>query len=193
MTKLAIVYHSGYGHTAKVADHVKQGLLQVKGIEVTMLTAAEACEQLDVLDTMDGIIMGCPTYMGSASAAFKQFMEASSKRWIEQKWRDKLAAGFTNSGSLNGDKASTMQQLVVFAGQHGMIWISFGHSGFEHSQTVPNAKLDRLGSDLGLMTQSDNGSAEETPGPLDLETARYFGHRIATVALKLTGKVSAPV
>ena len=193
MTKLAIVYHSGYGHTAKVADHVKQGIMQVDGVEVIVLTAAEACEQLDLLDEMDGIVMGCPTYMGSASAEFKKFMEASSRRWMEQKWRDKLAAGFTNSGSLNGDKANTMQQLVVFAGQHGMIWISAGHNGFEPSQTVPGAKLDRLGSDLGLMTQSDNGPAEETPGPLDLETARFFGQRVATVALKLLGKHAVAV
>jgi NAD(P)H dehydrogenase (quinone) len=185
MSKLAIVYHSGYGHTAKVADHIKQGMLQVDGVEVTVLTAREACDQLALLDTMDGIIMGTPTYMGSASAEFKQFMEASSGRWLKQQWRNKLAAGFSNSGALSGDKLNTLLQLVVFAGQHGMVWISFGHNGAVPSETVPGATLDRIGGNLGLMTQSDHKPPEETPGLLDLETARYFGKRIASVAKAL--------
>jgi multimeric flavodoxin WrbA len=64
--------------------------------------------------------------MGSASAAFKVFMEASSRRWMEQRWADKLAAGFTNSGSWNGDKQNTLVQFVTFAAQHGMLWVPLG-------------------------------------------------------------------
>jgi NAD(P)H dehydrogenase (quinone) len=191
MTKLAIVYYSGYGHTANVAEHIQHGMQQVEDVQVTVLTAKDACEQLDLLDQMDGIIMGSPTYMGSASAEFKQFMEASSGRWLKQQWRNKIAAGFSNSGGLSGDKLNTLLQLVVFAGQHGMLWISFGHNGNVASETVPGAMLDRIGGNLGLMTQSDQASPEETPGPLDLETARYFGHRIASVAKAIAPGLSA--
>lgn len=47
-----------------------------------------------VLDGADAIIFGCPTYMGDVSSVFKKFMEESPKVWAQQKWADKLAAGF---------------------------------------------------------------------------------------------------
>jgi len=40
---------------------------------------------------------------------------------LEQRWKDKVAAGFTNSASQSGDKLSTLFQLNVFAMQMGMI------------------------------------------------------------------------
>ena len=81
------------------------------------------------------IIMGCPTYMGSPSADMKRFMEASSGRWMEQKWADKLAAGFTNSGSQNGDKQNTLVDIATFRGpaRHGL------------DQPEPHARQQQLG------------------------------------------------
>src|SRR5207244_13288350 len=74
------------------------------------------------LDRCDGIIFGCATYMGSGSAIFKAFLEAAFRpRWLEQRWKHKIAVGFTNSTSQNGDKLSTLLQLNVFAMQLGMI------------------------------------------------------------------------
>jgi len=40
--------------------------------------------------------------MGGASADFKKFADTSSKPWFGQKWKDKIAAGFTNSATMNG-------------------------------------------------------------------------------------------
>jgi len=51
------------------------------------------------LEKAEAIIFGSPTYMGSASAEFKKFMDATSKIWYAQGWKDKIAAGFTNSAS----------------------------------------------------------------------------------------------
>ena len=48
----------------------------------------------------------------------------ASLAWFEQKWADKLAAGFTNSGSQNGDKQNTLVDIATFAAQHGMVWIN---------------------------------------------------------------------
>lgn len=36
---------------------------------------------------------------------------------------NKITASFTNSHSLSGDKLNYLMQLVVFAAQHGMIWV----------------------------------------------------------------------
>ena len=107
MTKIAVVYHSGYGHTAAQANAVARGAKKVAGAEVLLLTSEEALK-LELLADADAIIFGSPTYMGSASAQFKTFMDASSKVWFTQDWKDKVAAGFTTSGSQSGDKLSTL-------------------------------------------------------------------------------------
>ena len=110
--KVAIVYHSGYGHTAVVAEHVAKGAGEVPGVEAALYKVEDLASPdngpWDQLAAADAIIFGAPTYMGSASAPFKQFADASSKVWFTQGWKDKLSAGFTNSGSWSGDKLNTL-------------------------------------------------------------------------------------
>ncbi len=183
--KLAIVHHSGYGHTAKVADHVLQGAAAVAGIEATSYKAEDLTSPdagpWDALAAADGIILGAPTYMGSASGVMKQFMDASSKAWFTDAWKDKIAAGFTNSGSLAGDKQATLLQFATFAGQHGMVWVNFGmKSGYNATSHDFGAALNRAGHFTGLGTQAlTDQSADDAPDAADLETARLFGARVA--------------
>lgn len=169
---IAIVYHSPYGHTAKVASCIAQGAEQA-GIAVHSMNI----EQIDweVLDQVDAIVFGCPTYMGSITSGLKQFMEQSSKRWLARTWQGKLAAGFTNGGGLSGDKLAVLQQINLFAMQHGMLW-----SGLPMMPTGRSAQdLNRMSSFLGLMTQSDNAPVEVTPPTGDLNTAIWFGEYLA--------------
>jgi len=120
---IAVVYHSGYGHTKKQAESVIRGINGIEHATAKLYTVEKASQDPTELNEMNGIIFGSPTYMGSASAPFKAFMDASSKVWMHQNWKDKIAAGFTNSHSLSGDKLNTLIQLTVFAMQHGMIWV----------------------------------------------------------------------
>ncbi|MEW8431430.1 MAG: NADPH-dependent FMN reductase, partial [gamma proteobacterium symbiont of Ctena orbiculata] len=62
MTKVAIVYHSGFGHTKLQAEAVHRGAASVAGVEARLLTTEEAGADLDGLDDADGIIFGTPTY-----------------------------------------------------------------------------------------------------------------------------------
>ncbi len=176
--QIIIVYHSGYGHTKIVAEHIQKGALQVTP-DVGLLSVKEASAQFEFLHQADTLVFGCPTYMGTVSAEFKQFMEATGKFWYAQKWKNKFAAGFTNSSTLNGDKLNTLQQLSIFAAQHSMLWISTGIlPKFENDQQLeaPNG----LASYLGLMTLSDNATGALNP-PKGLETAELFGQRIAHI------------
>lgn len=185
MTKVAIVYHSGYGHTAKQAEAVRQGAASVAGVEVTLLNSDEAQQQWEVLDAADAIIFGSPTYMGSASAQFKAFMDASSKAWFTQDWKDKIAAGFTNSASQSGDKLNTLIQLTVFAAQHGMIWVGLDMLPGNNNSKGSVNDLNRLGSFLGAMAQSNaDEPADIAPIDSDLKTAQRLGERVAQIALK---------
>lgn len=186
MTKVAVLYHSGYGHTEVQAKAVAKGAAQVDGVEVKLVKAEEATQNLDLVKDADAIIFGSPTYMGSVSAPFKAFMDASSKVWFTQGWKDKIAAGFTNSHSLSGDKLNTLIQLAVFAAQHGMIWV--GQAELNQSPDGQAGKEDavnRIGSMLGAMAQSENAAPNVTPPSGDLKTAELLGKRVAQVAIRL--------
>ncbi|MBS1720949.1 MAG: flavodoxin family protein [Armatimonadetes bacterium] len=166
---ISVVYHSGYGHTAVVANKVQEGLASVEGVEARLFSVDDV--DWDVLNASDAIVFGAPTYMGGPSAGFKAFADATAKPWFGDAWKDKLAAGFTNSGSNAGDKQVTLQYLATLAAQQGMLWIPLA---------VKSANgLNRNGYYLGLGTQSDNDSPEVTPGDADKTDAFNFGVRIA--------------
>ncbi|GAB3254988.1 flavodoxin family protein [Chitinimonas naiadis] len=184
MNEIAIVYHSGYGHTAVVAEAVARGVNKVPGSKVTLIPVEQIDQHWDYLnDTAQAIIFGAPTYMGSASAQFKTFMDASSKHW--GKWRDKLAAGFTNSASQSGDKLATLTQLTIFAMQHHMVWVGLGlMPGNNNSKGSPE-DLNHLGSFLGAMAQSNaDQGADVAPAANSQRTAEALGERVATAAAR---------
>lgn len=180
---IAIVFHSGYGHTTVMAEAVSRGAVKAAGAEVRLIPVDQIDQHWDYLnDQADAIVFGAPTYMGSASAQFKGFMDASSKHW--GKWRDKLAAGFTVSASQNGDKLSTLQQLSVFAAQHQMIWVSLGLMPGNNSSAGSVNDLNRLGSFMGAMAQANADQGAEGVTDADQRTGEYLGERIATAAVR---------
>jgi NAD(P)H dehydrogenase (quinone) len=188
-TSIAVVYHSGYGHTEVVAQAVAEGAGTVEGIEVTMIAAADIdspeSPALAQLDAADAMIFGSPTYLGSASAVFKGFMEATSTRWMEQKWADKLGAGFTNSGSMNGDKQNTLIEFFTFAMQHGMAWVGLGQMPGNNHSGGSEADSNRLGASIGCMSQANvDQGGDVAPPESDRETARLFGARVARAAAR---------
>jgi multimeric flavodoxin WrbA len=175
---ISIVFHSGYGHTEKVAQAVAQGSGgRLLAIDSNGDLAPEGWEQLAAARA---IVFGSPTYMGNVSWQFKKFADASSRVWGQQGWKDKLAGGFTNSAGLNGDKLATLQALFTLSQQHGMLWVS---TGMMPSSTKASTRddLNHIASFSGLMTAtpSDAGVDELVPG--DLATARAFGERMASV------------
>jgi len=189
MVKIAVVYHSGYGHTEAQAKHVHKGAGSVDGVESVLYKVQDVTEKPEQLNEYDGIIFGSPTYMGSVSAPFKAFMDGTSNLWFKQQWKDKVAAGFTNSGGLAGDKFNTLVQLVTFAAQHSMIWVSLGllsESLDEKVATGDSTSVNRIGSYLGAMAQSDNVSPDKAPPVGDLKTAELFGKRVAEITLRFT-------
>ncbi len=191
VVQVCVVYHSGFGHTARQAAAVTEGAERVSNVEVSQVAVEDLADTeaaaWSKLDAADALIFGCPTYMGSPSAGMKQFMEATSGRWMEQKWADKLAAGFTNSGSQNGNKQNTLVGIVIFAAQHGMVWVNLNILPGNNSSSGSVEDVNRLGASLGAMAQSnvDQGADVVPPEP-DLETARQLGQRVAECAKRWT-------
>lgn len=185
MKTVAVVYHSGYGHTAKQAQAVAEGVARVAGVHPVLVSVSDIDAHWETLDKAEAIILGSPTYMGSVSAPFKAFMDASSKIWMQRGWQDKLAAGFTNSASQSGDKFATLSQLATFAAQHGMIWVGLHLLPGNNSSQGSVEDLNRLGSFLGAMAQSNaDQGAEVVPPAADLATAAVLGERVAHAAVR---------
>jgi NAD(P)H dehydrogenase (quinone) len=184
-TTVAVVYHSGYGHTAKQAEAVARGAGAVSKVEVSLIPVDKIESNWEALKSADAIIFGAPTYMGSVSGPFKMFMDASSKLWATQDLKNKIAAGFTNSAAQSGDKLNSLVQMAVFAAQHGMVWVGLDLLPGNNSSKGSLEDLNRLGSMLGAMSQSNaDQSAEFGPIPSDLKTAEYLGQRVAQAAIR---------
>ena len=186
--KVAVVYHSGYGHTKVVAEHVAKGARDA-GADVALLNAEELANPdqgpWEKLDEAHAIIFGAPTYMGSASAPMKAFMDASSKRWFTQAWKDKLAAGFTNSASYSGDKLATLSQFTILAAQHAMVWVSLGLMPGNNTSKGSSDDLNRIGSYIGLMTQANADEGPDTaPLQSDRKSAEHLGRRVTEAAAR---------
>ncbi len=184
--KVAVVYHSGYGHTARQAEAVHRGAAAVDGVSASLIAVGAADVPWDELAQAGAIIFGAPTYMGGPSAQFKTFQDATSHAvFPTSAWKDKLAAGFTNSASRSGDKLATLQQFVIFAAQHGMHWISLGLPPANNSSTGSESDLNRLGFFLGAGAQSNaDQGADVAPPAADLLTAEHLGRRVAEAALQ---------
>ena len=182
MPSVVIVYHSGYGHTRRLAQAVAQGAGgQLLDIDAEGNIADGGWAQLKAADA---IIFGSPTYMGSVSWQFKKFADASSRPWFSQDWKDKLFAGFTNSASMNGDKFSTLSYMFTLAMQHGGLWVGLGILP-SNAKSAGRNDSNYLGAYSGAMAQSpsDGSVAEMAPG--DLELASNLGRRVAEVAARL--------
>ncbi len=178
MSKIVIVYHSGYGHTKKIAEAVAEG-------SHGRLLAIDAEGNLpeggwDQLAAANAIVFGSPTYMGSVSWQFKKFADASSKQWFTQVWKNKLAAGFTNSATMNGDKLSTLHYLFTLSQQHGMLWVGTGMLP-SNSKAATRNDINYVGSSAGLMTATPSDASVDEMVAGDIATAVAFGKRIAEV------------
>lgn len=191
MSIVSIIYFSGSGHTTKLAESVEKGAASVNGT-ITNLISIKGEDILNgryinegvinMLDESDAIIFGAPTYMSGPAAQFKAFADATVGSWFNQKWKDKLAAGFTISGTPSGDKLATLQFFQAFAMSHSMIWVSLGEL-----PSQPNG-VNRLGSWVGAMGQANQEPTDVAPNAEDKLTAERLGTRVSSLATKLYNK-----
>lgn len=190
MPIVAIVYFSATNHTHLMAQAIAEGASKVEGtaVELVQIMGEQIVNGrwqddaiMEKLNLPDAIVFGSPTYMGGVAAQLKAFIDATSEVWFRQGWKDKIAAGFTHSSGLSGDKQGTLLYLATSAAQHGMIWVSVGD--LESCLFGKDDGLNRLGGYLGVMgqTQLDVNRKEAVLDAGDRLTAESFGQRIAAV------------
>ena len=173
------MYHANQSYSDEIAGHIQKGVKSF-GLASEKYDCVYINDKLDKLINMDAIILGSPTYFGAASAEMKKFMDLTGKIWQKQLWKNKIAAAFTHSSALSGDKLSVLQQFFIFAQQHGMIWVGLDIESCQNN--ADKNKLNYLGSWSGLMALTPDGNrglAYESE--TDKLTAQYFGARIAKI------------
>ena len=180
--RITVVFHSGYGHTRKVAE----AIAEASGGTVLAIDEEGRLPESawQALDAADAIVFGSPTYMGNVSWQFKRFADDSSQVWARQGWRDKLAAAFTNSASIAGDKQTTLYTLFTLAQQHGMLWAGTGLPP-SNTKAATRDDINYLASFAGLATATPADASPEEMVPGDLATARRFGERVREAAQRL--------
>jgi NAD(P)H dehydrogenase (quinone) len=181
MSDIVIVFHSGYGHTTKVAE----AIAATSGGQLLAIDAEGNLPEggWDALAAAKLIAFGSPTYMGMASWQFKKFADASSKAWFTQQWKDKLFAGFTNSASMNGDKHSTLHYFMTLAMQHSGLWVGTGMMP-SNSKAATRDDINYVASSAGLMTATPSDASTDEMVPGDIATAKVFGERLKAAVAK---------
>ena len=184
---LAIVFFSGTGTTARVAEGIARGsggtLMPIAGSQIIDGRFKDDAF-LAKLDAASGIVFGAATYMGGPAAQFKAFADATAGRWFGRAWSGKLAGGFTASGSPSGDKQGTLQYLHTLAMQHGMLWLGQDALPAWMTGGSPETGINPLGSHIGVMARQA-GAQGGTISPGDTLTAETYGRRLAAFAAKL--------
>jgi NAD(P)H dehydrogenase (quinone) len=192
VTTISVIYFSGAGHTAKLAEAVAAGAA-ASGAKVNLLAIQgqhikegrfENDALVAELDGSDAIIFGSPTYMGGPAAQFKAFADATGERWYLRKWADKIAAGFTVSGGPSGDKLATLHYFFTLAMQHGMTWVGL-------NELPTQDGVNRLSSYAGVMGQARQEDPEVAPNRADKLTAESLGRRVAQAAQRWNQPVEA--
>ncbi|MEV6068155.1 flavodoxin family protein [Nocardia sp. NPDC052001] len=182
---LVVAYHSGWGHTEVLAEAVTDGARTAGA--ATGLVPVDRITDPDwsALDEADAIVFGSPTYLGDVSAGFKTFAEATSRRCSEGRWRDKVAAGFTNSGAMSGDKLHALVSLSIFAAQHHMHWVNLGMTAGWNSTVASPEDSNRLGFWLGAGAQTNVDLPPNAMSESDIRTCAQLGERVARVTAQL--------
>ncbi|MGH6835482.1 MAG: flavodoxin family protein [Candidatus Acidiferrales bacterium] len=203
MAAVSVVYHTTHGHTRRLAESLADGARLVSGTTVHLLEIVPSDIHegrwkndaiMSTLGDSDAIVFGCPTYMGSASATFKAFLEKGIEPFLNQAWKNKIAGGFTNSASQSGDKLSTLVQIAICAFQLQMVWVGVGDPPANNWSRGSREDLNRLGSWIGVMGQSNADESPDTaPTEGDRLTARRYGKRIAEATQQWVGETRYPI
>ena len=200
--KMLILFHSTYGHIARMAEAVAEGARTVPGCDVEIkrvpetfppeilekMGATAAQQQLsfypvaqpDDLASADAVVFGTPTRYGNMTAQMKQFLDATGQLWFTNALVGKVGSVFTSSATLHGGQESTILNFHTTLLHHGMIIVGLPYS-FEGQKGITAISGC---SPYGASTIT-GGDGARMPSENELEGARFQGKHVAQIAVKL--------
>jgi len=200
MTKILVVYYSGYGHTEVMAGAVAEGVREVDGAEVTVKRVAELVPdevaknsgmKLDQdapvadpneLADYDAIIFGTPTRFGNMAAQMRNFLDQTGSLWFKGALVGKVGSVFCSTASQHGGQETTITSFHTTLLHHGMIVVGLPYS-FEGNTIMSEISG---GTPYGATTIA-GGDGSRMPSDNELAGARFQGRHVAQIAAKLAG------
>uniref|UniRef100_K3WM09 Flavodoxin-like domain-containing protein n=1 Tax=Globisporangium ultimum (strain ATCC 200006 / CBS 805.95 / DAOM BR144) TaxID=431595 RepID=K3WM09_GLOUD len=199
MTKIAIVYYSTYGHIAKMAESVKEGVESVEGVTAEIYQVQETLSEdvlaklyaapkkdhpiatPDVLKEADGILFGFPTRFGSFPAQVKALFDSTGGLWSTGALVGKPAGIFFSTGTQGGGQETTAFTTLTFLAHQGLTYVPLGY----RSPLLFNFEEIHGGSPWGAGTYAGPDGSRQ-PSKLELDVAKVQGESFAQVAKKLS-------
>lgn len=118
--KVAIIYHSETGNTQQMAELIREGCLQVEGVEARCMAVGDI--DGDYVAAARAVILGSPTYEGSCSWQIKRYLDTEARGLA-----GKLGGVFASQNWPGGGGAS-FAEMTMIAGMlvRGMLIYSGG-------------------------------------------------------------------
>lgn len=205
MTDVLVAYYSMYGHIARMAEAVAEGISKVKGAKAIRcrvpetlsdeilgkmgaLEAKKAMEEVPVcraeeLEKADAIIFGTPTRFGNMAAQMRAFLDSTGKLWTKGSLIGKPGSVFTGSATQHGGQESTILSFHTTLLHHGMLIVGLPYS------FSGQMRIDQItgGSPYGASTISGSDGSR-MPSENELEAGRFQGRHVAEIASRLSAK-----
>lgn len=121
--KIAVVYHSKTGNTAKVASWIVDGLGTVEGVEAKAFSIDEV--DRDFVKESCGLIVGTPVYGGTMSGPLKVWLDTQIKGL---ELPGKLGGAFSTAAFVHGGCDLAIQSILNHLMITGMILYTGGAS-----------------------------------------------------------------
>lgn len=198
MTKVLVLYYSGYGHTEIMAQAVAEGVKSVEGAtcdlkRVPELVPEEVAKSSGMkteqdapfatpeeLENYDAIIFGTPTRFGNMAAQMRNFLDQTGALWFQRKLVGKVGSVFTSTASQHGGQETTITSFHTTLLHHGMVIVGLPYTW------EGNAIMSEIsgGTPYGASTIA-GGDGSRLPSENELEGARFQGAHVAGIAAKL--------
>lgn len=198
MTKILVLYYSGYGHTEIMAQAVADGAKSVSGVtcdlkRVPELVPEEVAKSSGMktdqeapfavpsdLADYDAVIFGTPTRFGNMAAQMRNFLDQTGGLWMSRALVGKVGSVFTSTASQHGGQETTITSFHSTLLHHGMVIVGLPYS-WEGASIMTEISG---GTPYGASTIA-NGDGSRMPSENELEGARFQGAHVARIAGKL--------
>jgi NAD(P)H dehydrogenase (quinone) len=198
MARILVLYYSSYGHIARMADAVADGVRQsghhcdVRRVpetapaEVAAAAGFVADESHPLIDGVnalaeyDGIVVGAPTRFGRMPSQMAAFWDQAGGLWFTDALVGKVGAAFTSSAAQHGGQETTLFSILT-----NLLHLGCTIVGLDYAFKAQNGVDVVMGnSPYGASTISNNDGSR-WPSEVELDGARYLGRRVALTASKL--------
>ena len=198
MTKVLVLYYSGYGHVETLAEAVAEGAREVEGAEVTVkrvpelvpeevarksgmkLDQAAPVAQPGELGDYDAVVFGTPTRFGNMASQMRNFLDQTGGLWMQGALIGKVGSVFASTSTQHGGQETTITSFHTTLLHQGMVIVGvpYSHKGLSETDEMSG------GSPYGATTIA-GGDGSRTPSANELDIARFQGRHVAEIAGKL--------